>query len=356
MKKVIILLFALSILTYGCGGGGGAGSADLPPGENPGIPSVVQLLPSQYVAQTNAYITLNAKVMDGNGAPVSNIDVTFTNSGVGTLSHTSARTDGKGLAQVTITSSTPGFSTILAQINTASGVVRDRKSIYFSTDLLIWPLPSLSLDVDGDNDGIFNEQNDFTVFEGVNDNQVLIRATVFDEFGQAVPSSTVSFGSDNAEVSFPAGTTANTDINGKAQVLVQVDPLVLRSYSTVINITAEADNGAANMVSLFLNPVTISSITVTASPTQVVVNDTATIIASVSTSIGTPAPDGTVVNLSANCGLFSPQGQINPTFPQTTDGMVSSTFTAPSTPTTCEIKATAGGKTGSVFITVIPAE
>jgi len=46
MKKIIFLLgiVALSFGTFGCGGGG-AGSAALPPGENSGVPSVVQLLP-----------------------------------------------------------------------------------------------------------------------------------------------------------------------------------------------------------------------------------------------------------------------------------------------------------------------
>ena len=53
MKKAFILLvlLALSLSAFSCGNG--AGSADSPSGENPGIPSVVQLLPSHFIAQTN---------------------------------------------------------------------------------------------------------------------------------------------------------------------------------------------------------------------------------------------------------------------------------------------------------------
>ena len=359
MRKIIIpLLFVLSLFTYSCGGGGGAGSSDLPPGESPGTAFTVQLWPSNYVAQTNAYITFYAKVLDGNGVPVKNVDVIFTNlSLIGTLSSTSAKTDELGLARTTLSSTTPGFATILAEMNTGTGIVRDRRTVYFTDDLILWPSPYLTLDVDGDNDGNYNEDSDLTLFQTTNDNQVIVRATVFDEFGGKVSNSTVTFGSDSSEVTFPLGKTATTDINGQASVLVQVDPSVLRSLTTTINITAEADNGAANMVTLFLNPVTISTISVTASPTQVEVEQTSTIVAVVTTSAGTPAPNGTVVNFTANCGLFSPVGQMNPPFYQITTqdlGKATSTFTAPSTPTTCEIKATSGGVSGSVFVTVIP--
>ncbi len=40
------------------------------------------------------------------------------------------------------------------------------------------------LDVDGDDDGIYNEASDYILFENSTDNQVIIRATVFNRFGQ----------------------------------------------------------------------------------------------------------------------------------------------------------------------------
>lgn len=352
MRKIIIpLLFVLSLFTYSCGGGGGAGSADLPPGESPGTAFTVQLLPSNYVAQTNAYITFYAKVLDGNGVPVKDVDVSFTNlSLIGTLSSTSAKTDESGLARTTLSSTTSGFSTILAEINTGVGAVWSKRTVFFSEESLQWPSPYLTLDVDGDNDGNYNEDSDLTLFQAPNDNQVIVKATVFNEYGEKVSNITVTFGSDSKEVTFPLGEKATTDINGEASVLIQVDPSVLRSLTTTINITAEADNGAYNMVTLFLNPVTISTITVTASPTIVQSEGTSNVIASLTTSTGMPAPDETTVNFTASCG------QMDPPFAQTTSGTASSKFKAPSTTEDidCVVTAKAGGKTGSVVINVVP--
>lgn len=132
MGKIIIpLLFVLSLFTYSCGGGGAAGSADHPPGESPGTAFTVQLSPNKYVAQTNTSIIFSAKVLDGNGVPVKNIDVSFTNlSLIGTLSSTSAKTDESGLAHTTLSSTTSGFSTILAEINTGVDVVRSKRTVF----------------------------------------------------------------------------------------------------------------------------------------------------------------------------------------------------------------------------------
>lgn len=187
-----------------------------------------------------------------------------------------------------------------------------------------------------------------------------MKATVFNEYGEKVSNITVTFGSDSKEVTFPLGETATT-VNGEASVLIQVDPSVLRSLTTTINITAKANNGAYNMVTLFLKPVTISTITVTASPEKVKSNGTSNVIATLTTSTGMPAPEGTTVNFTASCG------QMDPPFAQTTKGSASSKFTAPSTTVdiNCEVTARAGGKTGSVVIevegvpgplTIIPVE
>ena len=70
MKKIIIVLtlLALSVATFSCGGGG-SGSSSSPNGENPGVPSIVQLRSSHNVAQTNATVYLHARILDGNGDP-----------------------------------------------------------------------------------------------------------------------------------------------------------------------------------------------------------------------------------------------------------------------------------------------
>lgn len=350
MKKAIVLLtlLALSLYNFSCGG---AGSSSSPSGQNPGIPSVVKLLPSQSVAQTNSYIYLYTKVLDGNGIPVPNTPVTFTNlSPIGVLIPTSANTDASGIATVTLKSTTTGFSTVQAEVNTGAGQIRNRKTVYFSIfDLTLPspPAPSLTIHVD-DGDGIPDEDDDFNLFKTADDNQRTITAVVLNSSRNPVPSSLVTFGADSTEASFPLGSTKTTNSSGEAFVLVRVDPIEIRNIQTVLNITAVADNGAANMVSLFLQPVTVSasSSSLSANPTAVNPGGTSALTAVVKLSTGAVAPDGTTVNFTTTCGTVTP-------FAQTTDGVAAGTFTAPVTEGSCTVTATAGGVTiGSVPILV----
>jgi len=350
MKKIFILfiLLALSLFAFNCGGGSGSSSS--PKGENPGEPSIVQLLPAQFIAQTNSIITLHAKVLDGNGAPVKNMPVSFTNlSPIGVLSALSAKTNSTGIASVTLKSTTTGFSTVQAEINKGVSQVRDRKTVFFSSFSTAQPIPKLDLIVDG-------AGKDYTLFEtGVsNDDEVTAIATVSDGFGQLVIGMDVLFGSDSEEASFPLGSTAMTDTNGEASVLVRVIPSALRALPTVMNLTALADNGAFNIVSLTLSPVSIQKVEVFANPQSVDSDGTSTITAQVTTTAGTPAPDGTSVNFTANIGGIDP-------FSQTTDGIAKATFNAPTleagaSDATALITASSGGKSDNVSVTIIAPE
>ncbi len=347
MKKIIILLslLALSFCTFSCGGGAGGSSS--PTGENPGTPSVVQLLPSHYIGQTNSVISLHAKVLDGNGKGVGNVTVWFTNlSPIGTLSATSAKTDDIGIATITLKSTTSGFVTIQTEVNKGVAIVRDKKTVFFATSLNLQPY--IILDVDGDGDEIYNEASDLILFENATDNQVVIRATVFNRFGQRAAFTSVTFGADSLEASFPLGSIKTTDADGEATVLVRVDPIEIRNIQTVLNITADADNGAANMVSLFLQPVIVSNVNVSANPSVVALGDTSVITASVVLNTGHPAPDATAVSFIASCGTVTP-------FAQTTGGVAEAEFTAPSTEDTCTITATAGGVNGTTTVLVTTA-
>ena len=333
MKKIFILfiLLALSLFAFNCGGGSGSSSS--PKGENPGEPSIVQLLPAQFIAQTNSIITLHAKVLDGNGAPVKNMPVSFTNlSPIGVLSALSAKTNSTGIASVTLKSTTTGFSTVQAEINKGVSQVRDRKTVFFSSFSTAQPIPKLDLIVDG-------AGKDYTLFEtGVsNDDEVTAIATVSDGFGQLVIGMDVLFGSDSEEASFPLGSTAMTDTNGEASVLVRVIPSALRALPTVMNLTALADNGAFNIVSLTLSPVSIQKVEVFANPQSVDSDGTSTITAQVTTTAGTPAPDGTSVTFTANKGGIEP-------FAQTTDGIAIAEYTAPTVnvESTAQITASIG--------------
>jgi len=357
MKKIFILfiLLALSLFAFNCGGGSGSSSS--PKGENPGEPSIVQLLPAQFVAQTNSIITLHAKVLDGNGAPVNNIPVSFTNlSPIGVLSALSAKTNSTGIASVTLKSTTSGFSTIQVEINKGVSQVRDRKTVFFSSFSTAQPIPKLDLIVDG-------AGKDYTLFEpGVsNDDEVTAIATVSDGFGQLVIGMDVLFGSDSEEASFPLGSMAMTDTNGRASVLVKV----IRSIPSldVINITAIADNGAFDIVSLTLSPVEIKkeNISVFASPMSIKSGKTSTITAEVMTTAGTPAPDGTAVKFK----VISGSGIVDPSYPryvQTTNGFAEAEYTAPDVTEddTATIKAYVGneadGVNANVTVTILAPE
>jgi len=369
LLPIFLLLFCMTLILTGCGGGGGTGSSSAPGGVNAGVPTVVTLLPVQFIAQTNSFITLKVRVLDGNGNAVQNYPVNFTNmSLLGNLSAVTANTNEQGNAEVRISSTTPGFATILAQVTAGSGIVRDVKTVYFTSLLSMNLAPTMMLDVDGnDSNTIYNEPGDYNLFETSNDTQVTIRATVFDSIGFPASGRSVIFGSDfpykvgsdpaatcsdgstTCAVSFPLGNTATTDSNGEAFVLVQVAPTVLSSITTVLNITATADNGAFNLTSLFLNPVAIGSVVVSAAPTTVESNGVSAISATVRNSAGGPVPDGTTVNFTSTAGALSAP------FAQTTAGLATTDLTAPTVTigtTTVTVTAAVGGLSGTTVVTV----
>jgi hypothetical protein len=375
MKRVVIMgaLIALCLSSFSCGGG--AGDAQVPTTTvSSGVPSLVQLLPVRSIAQTNSFLAFKVKVLDGNGMPVPNIPVIFTNlSLLGSLSAPSATTDVTGLASVTLYSTTAGFATVEAEVNTGVGVVRDRKTVFFDSRN-ISEIPSrgttgalLVLDVD-DGDGTFNEPDDFTMLKNPNDNTRNIRATLT-QSGSALSGVSVTFGADrpfktspggkcsdgssNCDVIFPSGNVKTTDNAGQATVTMQVIPASLDPITSVLNITASTTSPvSSNVVSLFLKPVTISAVSVSANPLTVASGGTSAISANVTTSAGTPAPDGTTVNFAVTSGT----GGVDP-FAQTTNGIAQAKFQAPTLAAgafneTDTITASVGGKSGSTNVTV----
>ncbi len=371
-KRSIALSVMLLLLLVSCGGGGGSGSSSSPPDTNYGIVSDIQLLASSYVAQTGSYIYFKAKLLDGTGLPVANTLVAFTKmSSLGVLSAASAITDSLGYATVTLYSASAGFATLQAEVSTGAGKVREKKTVYFSSSDLSYSY-SLYLDADGDNDGTYNESADLNL-SGSTNTQVLIRAMVLyglDSNISPVFGSTVTFGTDYpylssagatacsdgttvCYVTFPYGNTATTDASGYATVLMQVNSSTLKTLTTPLNITAYADNGSANLLTLYLNPITIASVSLTVSPTSIETDSTANAIAAVKTSTGSAAPDGTAVNFTAACPPLISIAQMNPPFVQTVDGMATSVFNAPSSVGSCSITATSGGVSAIVYISVV---
>lgn len=376
VKKSLLFLLIVPLLffLYSCGGGSGSGYN--PSGTGTGEVSKIELLPTRYIAQTNGCNNIYVRVLDGDGAYLSNVPVTFTNfSSIGQILNkcgsqqvTSATTDSNGLAKVALYSTSHGFSTIQAEVNIGAGQVRERKTVYFSDYALTLPTlssPTLKLEVDGNGNNIFDEPDDSTLFQDASDNQVIARATVLDMSGNPVFSSTVTFGADVAfktspsgtcsdgsttcEVIFPLGNTKKTDSKGQASVLVEVDPSFLRTLKTNLNITAVAANGAANMKTLLMDPVIVDKVSVFANPQKVDSAGTSIITAQVTTKTGL-VPDGTTVNFTTNIGGIEP-------FSETTKGLATAVFKAPtllegSFNQTANIIAKVGGKQGSVDVTV----
>ena len=376
MKKIIIvlMLLALSVGMVGCGGGGSGSSAN-PGGEKKGVPSVVQLLSTHSIAQTNSTVYLHTKVLDGNGVPVKNEAVTYTNLSepfgviksvlnflgiqkpLGLLSATVVKTNNLGIATAKLTSTTAGFATIQAEVNTGAGQVRDKRTIFFTTSLTppTPPSPTIRLHVYDSTNDIPDEPDDFNLFKGGNasDNRRSIKAVVKDGFGRPVSGATIFFGSDSpSNVTF-SGNLPLTNADGEAVVVVEVTPFAAdQSFELIVNITAQTTVNSiniGNMVSLFLKPgpVIISSVTVNANPSIVATNGTSTVLATVIMLGALPVPDGTAVAFETTCGFIIP-------FAQTTNAVASATFTAPSVipPGPCTVTATVGGISGSTDITI----
>ncbi|MBI5101026.1 MAG: Ig-like domain-containing protein [Nitrospirae bacterium] len=379
---LIILIMAAAASLFGCGGGGS--SASLPDGVNPGVVSRVELMATSYVNQTNGYCYLKTKAIDGNGVPIPNRQVVWTNlSTTGVLDTTTSMTNQNGIATATLYSTTSGFATVQAEVNadnTGTEKIRDRKTVYFTPFDMVWPgagqgtlnLASLTLDVDSDNDGVYNETSDFILFQPSGKTDAVIRATVTDSTGAPLMNSAVTFGADSPEVTFPAGSdtkapVVHTNAQGQASVLARVLPSILRTYDTTVNITAEADNNTVDVVTLFLKPVTVTSITVSASPTTVqgggtittttstgttttaVAPGTADVVATVTTSVGVPPPSGTNVRFTTNLGTIDAFAATD------ANGIAKAKYTAPNpvlVASTATVTASAGGQSGSTNINV----
>ena len=393
---LIFLIVPLLFLFYSCGGGG-SGSSFSPPADTPGLPFSLTLLPSQSIAQTNSSIILNAKVLDGNGVPVPNVLVTFTNLSepfgllrgalralgiikpIGALSATLANTNSLGIASVSIFSSVVGFATVQAEISNSVGISRAKKTLFFALD--VTPAsPTLSLHAD-DGDGTFDEPADFILLKGANDNQRTIRADVL-QGSSPVLGATVTFGTDlpfkaNADpatkcsdgtntcsVIFPNGNTSQTNQLGQAFTLLQVNPTAVSNLGTVLNVTAQTtinNQTAFNLLSLFLRAVSVDATKsfLTALPSTIDTTQTSQVTGVVFLNTGAPAPDGTSVNFTVAPKTGSdpsPCGTIDP-FQQTTSGATSpATFTPPLTAGVCTVTGKVGGVAiGTVDITVTTA-
>lgn len=341
----MLLAFALSFAS--CGGGGG--SMNSPKGENPGKSTLVELTPSHFVSHTNSDITLHAKVLDGNGNPVKNKPVRFTNlSPIGTLNKITDKTNAAGIATVTLHSHEAGYATIQAEVDEGLNQVRDRTVIYYSSFNLMWPEPQVVLEVDADNDGIYNETSDFNFFETPTDDTATLRATAYDEFGKRIVGMDITFSGDSG-ASFPLGNVFKTNSAGQAFTNLKVSPTSVVGQETSLNIYATGANDAVGFLQVFLQPVYITGITLVASPSGVIAGETSTVTAYVTTSAGT-IPDDLAVQFSVSPVTL---GYVAPVVALTSNGSATTVFTPSDTLTgDATVIASIGNFTASTTITI----
>ena len=341
-KLLTILLITVSIYMLSACGGGGAGVADVPPGVNPGVVSLLKLMPDRNVAQTGSYAYFHARVLDGNGVPLAGKSVNFTNMTAGvTITSPTAITDKDGIAKVGVRMTYAGYATVIAE---AEGH-RDRRSLLFTNQnsirgFALNPILVL-LQADRNMNGIYDEADDFKVCQGPNTNVVRIKATTY-VMGVRKGGMRIGISSDYSTlVTFPNTPMLDVATNtyylttnavGEATVDVTVN-CQLQPNELLFNMYATTDYyyiedfdlsfmGTGGM-SLFLQPVTVTGIVLTADPTTAVVGGTSNIRAVVNTTIG-PAPDNTAVQLYTTCGTITPTPAL------TVNGVAEASYTAPS--------------------------
>ncbi len=184
---------------------------------------------------------------------------------------------------------------------------------------------TLTIDIDGNDNGVYNEQTDYYLLENSSDKEAIIKITYKDKYGKAIYGSAVTFTSDSKEVSFPMGSTVTTDGSGQATVLIKVEPTILRSLTTTASIIATASD-TKNAILLYILPVTVSPSfsAISATPDTVNTGGTAVITALVKNNLNSVVPNGTIVNYTTTCGTVAASST-------TTAGVATASYTAPST-------------------------
>ncbi|MCI4625306.1 MAG: hypothetical protein L3V56_05020 [Candidatus Magnetoovum sp. WYHC-5] len=423
------VILMLVMFNYSCSGGGGQGSGSdyTPPETNTDVPFSIDLSPNKQVGETNAAIYMTALVLDQNGDPIDSTTVKFLETtGVANLSSSDSKdlgsanvsgvskrktsvyetkTNGYGQAMVKVSSTSSGFVSVEAY---AGDGLMEKRTVYFgpSGGSTFSPM-YVDVELDGNNNGTYDELDDYKVCQSSGDDTVDVRVTTYYK-GAVISNINVFVLTDVASlVEFPNNLYAlyssgagnkvllgcdydgdgvvesSCDYNGVVvQDMVVTDSLgqaytkftvdcQLISQQRLINVmattavyTPEEFNNAqvygTGGTSLYLQPVDIKAVKITADPATVAVGETSYIEVTVDTNLGAAtAPDGTVVQLNVQCKDRTDWSLTNGlTTLQTTNGKVSTLFTAPSTipiDETCTITATAGKESSSIQLTITQA-
>ncbi|MBF0537828.1 MAG: hypothetical protein HQL03_06190 [Nitrospirae bacterium] len=429
----ILCLLALSLVSCGGGGGGSAGSDYTPPQPNVAVPHAILLSSDRTVGQSNAPIYMTALVTDVNGRPVQGTNVTFTKtSTAGNISPSlvnefdfkdvavyKVQTDNYGRASIKVNSTASGYVTVEAY--TDSGLMARRSMLFVSSGTTVNQFTPISvvLDVDGNNNGVYNEADDYKVCQTTTDQTIRVRATVYfkgekaagiglmltTDLSQLVNFYNNIYGIYTVDPTTGARTLTGCDYNGDGVV----DSVCFTPHTTISGVTSywfsedrvytnsagvasseftiscqtitqerllsvmattdsysfpefssTAKYYGTGSTTLFMESIIVSSITVTANPTEVATGQTSYITASVNTTLGSAtAPDGTFVQFSADCkdSVSTATSAFNPQTAQTFGGKATTIFTAPTQIPTgdtgqCTIQARVASVSGFVPLTV----
>ncbi len=365
-RPVVFGIFTVTMLALlgACSSGGGKTAT--PIGTHSSKATEIRLIPNQLEAHTGGNVYLTAHVYDGNGQPVKGEQVSFVKiSGVGTLSSTTAVTDKEGLCQVTLASNVEGFSLVEAGTTNSTGVyVRDAEFVTFERrdgqapggDRIAIGT-SITLEIDSDLDGIFNETGDFTIREAGID--ATLRARFLDNNDNPIAGAVIEFYSDlysYQQLVFPDGTTAVTDANGYAWLKVQTSIAVAQEKMSLTIMAFEALTGATNGINL--NVVAVGTLSVVSDVSEILLDtETATITAYVFDETGLAAMDGTFVEFTTDLGVLSTDtisGATTLTVP-TTDGKAEVTLSSPTTGV-ATVTGRAGGLSDTATVDVVAAK
>lgn len=282
-KKVLLIFLVISgsILIISCGGGGGAGSPFIPPSPGSGDDITVNIYSSKATVPINGSATILVRVINKYGNGVSGKTVNFTATNGGILSNNSAVTDAKGVATITVSKKEYGESNITAMVGDA---------MYVSTTVLFANIqtqqPTLEIKVDTNNNKIYNEIEDYTLFSMYNDKKINepsgatanFIVYVKDIYGKGIKGKKVYIkGEENNNLTYvPANKVAYTNDVGAAFFSVTFNPNTMNSnlYYTFTFTSYDIGYMVSNSITLLSYPVALHSILAVPSKYFAGLNDT----------------------------------------------------------------------------------
>ncbi|MBF0316782.1 MAG: hypothetical protein HQL04_01285 [Nitrospirae bacterium] len=375
---MLLCLLLMSLISCG-GGGGSAGSDYTPPQPTVGVPHDILLSSDRTVGQSNSPIYMTALVTDANGRPVKNTEVTFTKtSTAGNISPSllnefafkdvsvyKVQTDVYGRAGIKVNSTTSGYVTVEAY--TGGGLMARRSMLFTSSGTIVNQFTPISvvLDIDGNNNGIYNEKDDYKVCQTKTDQTIRVKATVYfkgekaagiglfvstdlsnlvdfynniygiyttdpatgvrkltgcDYNGNGVidgtnesmcytmhsnTSGVTSYWYSEDRIYTNSSGEAKTEFRISCQTVTQerlISALAMTDSYSFPEFSPTARYYGTGSATMFIEPIVVSSVTVAANPAEVATGQTSYITATVNTTLGDgTAPDGTFVQFYADC-------------------------------------------------------